>query len=36
VNLYENIERLKLDVEQIAPIHGRVAKMEELRKAVGQ
>ena len=36
LNLYENIQRLKLDVEQIAPIHGRVAKMEELRKAVGK
>lgn len=36
VNLYENIERLKLDVEQIAPIHGRIAKFDELRKAVGK
>jgi glyoxylase-like metal-dependent hydrolase (beta-lactamase superfamily II) len=36
VNLYENIQRLRLDVEQIAPIHGRVAKFEELRKAVGK
>jgi glyoxylase-like metal-dependent hydrolase (beta-lactamase superfamily II) len=36
LNLYENIQRLKLDVEQIAPIHGRVAKWEELRKAVGR
>lgn len=36
LNLYENIQRLKLDVETIAPIHGRVAKFEELRKAVGR
>jgi glyoxylase-like metal-dependent hydrolase (beta-lactamase superfamily II) len=36
LNLYDNIVRLKLDVEQIAPIHGRVAKFDELRKAVGR
>jgi glyoxylase-like metal-dependent hydrolase (beta-lactamase superfamily II) len=36
LNLYENIQRLKLDVETIAPIHGRIAKMDELRKAVGR
>src|SRR5258708_34703313 len=24
VNLYDNIKRLKLDVEQIAPLHGRL------------
>lgn len=36
LNLYENIQRLKLDVEHIAPIHGRVAKYQELRKAVGR
>ncbi|HSC66965.1 MAG TPA: MBL fold metallo-hydrolase [Cellvibrio sp.] len=29
-NLYENIKRLKLDVVQIAPLHGRLAKLEEL------
>jgi hypothetical protein len=36
LNLYENIQRLKLDVEQIAPIHGRIAKFEELRRAVNK
>lgn len=36
VNLYENIERLKLDVSQIAPIHGRLVTMDDLRKAIGK
>ena len=37
VNLYENIQRLKLDVRQIAALHGpRVATMADLRAAVGQ
>jgi glyoxylase-like metal-dependent hydrolase (beta-lactamase superfamily II) len=37
VNLYENIQRLKLDVRQIAALHGpRVATLDELRTAVGQ
>jgi len=37
VNLYENIQRLKLDVRQIAALHGpRVATLAELRSAVGQ
>jgi glyoxylase-like metal-dependent hydrolase (beta-lactamase superfamily II) len=37
VNLYENIERLKLDVRQIAALHGpRVATMADLRSAVGR
>jgi glyoxylase-like metal-dependent hydrolase (beta-lactamase superfamily II) len=37
VNLYENIERLKLDVRQIAALHGpRVATLAELRSAVGR
>jgi glyoxylase-like metal-dependent hydrolase (beta-lactamase superfamily II) len=36
VNLYENIERLKLDVDRIAPLHGRVVSMADLRKAVGR
>jgi len=36
VNLYENIQRLKLDVRQIAAIHGpRVATMADLRTAIG-
>jgi glyoxylase-like metal-dependent hydrolase (beta-lactamase superfamily II) len=37
VNLYENIQRLKLDVRQIAPLHGpRVATMADLRAFIGQ
>jgi glyoxylase-like metal-dependent hydrolase (beta-lactamase superfamily II) len=36
VNLYENIERLKLAVEQIAPLHGRLVPMAELLKAIGK
>jgi glyoxylase-like metal-dependent hydrolase (beta-lactamase superfamily II) len=37
VNLYENIQRLKLNVRQIAALHGpRVATLEDLRAAVGQ
>jgi glyoxylase-like metal-dependent hydrolase (beta-lactamase superfamily II) len=36
VNLNENIERLKLDVRQIAALHGpRVATMADLRSAIG-
>ena len=35
VNLYENIQRLKLNVRQIAALHGpRVATLEDLRTAV--
>jgi len=36
VNLYENIERLRLDVAQIVPIHGRVVPLSELQKAIGK
>lgn len=37
VNLYENIHRLKLDVRQIAALHGpRVATLADLRSAIGQ
>jgi glyoxylase-like metal-dependent hydrolase (beta-lactamase superfamily II) len=37
VNLYENIQRLKLDVRQIAALHGpRVATMADLRAFIGQ
>jgi glyoxylase-like metal-dependent hydrolase (beta-lactamase superfamily II) len=37
VNLYENIRRLKLDVERIAALHGpRLATMDDLAKAIGQ
>jgi glyoxylase-like metal-dependent hydrolase (beta-lactamase superfamily II) len=36
VNLYENIQRLKLRVEQIAPLHGRLISMADLLKAIGR
>ena len=37
VNLYENIQRLKLDVRQIAALHGpRVATLNDLRTFIGQ
>lgn len=36
VNLYENIQRLKLDVRQIAALHGpRVVTLADLRAAIG-
>jgi glyoxylase-like metal-dependent hydrolase (beta-lactamase superfamily II) len=37
VNLYQNIDRLKLDVRQIAALHGpRLVTMADLRTAIGQ
>ncbi|MDD1621271.1 MAG: MBL fold metallo-hydrolase [Methylococcaceae bacterium] len=37
VNLYENIQKLKLDVGQIAALHGpRVVTLADLRAAIGQ
>ncbi len=37
VNLYQNIERLKLDVRQIAALHGpRVVTLADLRTSIGQ
>lgn len=36
VNLYETLQRLKLDVDRIVPLHGRVVPLEELRKAIGR
>jgi glyoxylase-like metal-dependent hydrolase (beta-lactamase superfamily II) len=35
VNLYENVQRLKLDVVTIAPLHGFVAPFSELQKSAG-
>jgi glyoxylase-like metal-dependent hydrolase (beta-lactamase superfamily II) len=35
VNLYENIERLGLDVDMVAPIHGRRVTLTELRRDIG-
>lgn len=36
VNLYDNLQRLKLDVRTITPLHGRLATIDDLRKAIGQ
>ena len=36
VNLYDNINRLKLDVQQIAPLHGRLVTISDLRTSIGQ
>ncbi|MCI0349344.1 MAG: hypothetical protein L0Z53_07960 [Acidobacteriales bacterium] len=36
VNLYENIQRLNLDVNQIAPLHGRLVAIAELKKTIGK
>jgi glyoxylase-like metal-dependent hydrolase (beta-lactamase superfamily II) len=36
VNLYDNIQRLKLTVEQIVPLHGRVVTPADLHKAIGK
>jgi glyoxylase-like metal-dependent hydrolase (beta-lactamase superfamily II) len=37
VNLYDNIQKLKLDVRQIAALHGpRVATLNDLRAFIGQ
>ncbi|MGH7770814.1 MAG: hypothetical protein ACREQA_01090 [Candidatus Binatia bacterium] len=36
VNLHENIERLKLEVDQILPLHGRIVPLGELLKAIGK
>jgi glyoxylase-like metal-dependent hydrolase (beta-lactamase superfamily II) len=36
VNLYKNIQEQKLDVGQIAPLHGRLTSLAELRTAIGE
>ena len=36
VNLVQNIERLKLDVERILPLHGRVVPLAELHRTIGR
>ena len=36
VNLVQNIERLKLGVERILPLHGRVVPLTELYAAIGR
>jgi hypothetical protein len=35
VNLHDNIVRLKLDVARLAPIHGRVGPLTDLRTFIG-
>ena len=34
--LYDNIQRLKLDVTTIAPLHGRVVPYSEMLKTLGK
>jgi glyoxylase-like metal-dependent hydrolase (beta-lactamase superfamily II) len=36
LNLYDNIQRLKLDVSKIAPIHGRLVTMADFLKFLGK
>jgi glyoxylase-like metal-dependent hydrolase (beta-lactamase superfamily II) len=36
VQLYNEILQLKLDVNQIAPLHGRLTSMDELKKMIGK
>jgi glyoxylase-like metal-dependent hydrolase (beta-lactamase superfamily II) len=36
LNLYDNIERLKLTVDQILPMHGRKVPLSELQKWIGK
>jgi len=36
VNLVQNIERLKLSVDRILPLHGRIVPMSELNRTVGR
>jgi hypothetical protein len=35
VNLYENIQKLKLDVNQIAALHGSTATLADLKSFIG-
>jgi hypothetical protein len=36
INLVENVERLKLDVQRVAHVHGGVDLYETVRKAAGR
>lgn len=36
VNLYDNIQRLNLDVNRIIPLHGRVVELAELKRTIGK
>jgi len=35
-NLYDNLQRLKIDVVTIAPLHGNIATMSDMQKAIGK
>jgi glyoxylase-like metal-dependent hydrolase (beta-lactamase superfamily II) len=35
-NLYDNLQRLKIDVDAIAPLHGNPSSMADMRKALGK
>ena len=34
VQFYDSLERLSLDTDQVVPIHGRLATLDEVRRAV--
>ena len=36
VNFYENIQRLNFDVSRIAPLHGRIVELAELKRTIGK
>jgi hypothetical protein len=36
VNLYENVERRKLDVAHVVALHGRVVPVADLQRAAGR
>jgi glyoxylase-like metal-dependent hydrolase (beta-lactamase superfamily II) len=36
VNLYENIQRLNLDVKEIVALHGRIVPLAELKRTIGK
>ena len=36
MNLAQNIERLKLNVDRILPLHGRIVPLSELYTAIGR
>lgn len=36
VNLVQNLDRLKLDVDRILPLHGRMVPLAELKRMVGK
>jgi len=36
VNLYDNVQRLKLQVDQVVPLHGRIVPFSNLTKSIGK